>query len=272
MRHRLFPSDLQRRINEILEPSPGGNLTSMAADLFVMTLIMLNGAAVILESMAEFSIYQKAFDWFEVFSLIVFTVEYLLRLWSCVAVEEKPDPFRSRLRYVLSPMGLIDLATILPFYLYFLIPYDLRVLRLFRILRLLHMFKLIRYSQSLQVFDNVIRAKREELFIALFFGGLLLLMAATLMYFLEKDAQPEIFASIPAAMWWGVVTLTTVGYGDLYPITPLGKLLGAAIAILGIGMFALPAGILASGFSEELDKLKKEKTKVCPHCGEKLSP
>ena len=261
---------MKRRIHEILEPDRGGNLASKAADLFIMALILLNGAAVILESMAEFSRYQKTFDRFEIFSVAVFTVEYLLRLWSCVAAEENPNPVRTRLRYVFSPMGLIDLAAILPFYLYFLIPYDLRVLRLFRILRLLRMFKLIRYSRSLQVLDNVIKSKRDELFIALFFGSLLLLMASTFMYYLEKDAQPEIFASIPAAMWWGVVTLTTVGYGDLYPVTPLGKVLGAAIAVLGIGMFALPAGILASGFTEELDKLKKEKTETCPHCGKKL--
>ena len=90
------------------------------------------------------------------------------------------------------------------------------------------------------------------------------------MYFLEKDAQPKVFSSIPAAMWWGVVTLTTVGYGDLYPVTSIGKVLGAVIAILGIGMFALPAGILASGFTEELDKLRNQKTETCPHCGKNI--
>jgi len=98
---------------------------------------------------------------------------------------------------------------------------------------------------------------------------ILLIIASSLMYFVEKDAQPEVFSSIPAAMWWGVATLTTVGYGDVYPVTTIGKLLGAIISLLGIGMFALPAGILASGFAEEIQKRRKGR-RVCPHCGKDI--
>ena len=116
---------------------------------------------------------------------------------------------------------------------------------------------------------NVIRAKKEELLISVFVMVILLVFCSSLMYIIENEAQPEAFPSIPSAMWWGVTTLTTVSYGDVYPITILGKFLGAIIALLGIGMFALPTGILASGFAEEIQKKGKEMI-ICPHCGKKF--
>jgi voltage-gated potassium channel len=134
---------------------------------------------------------------------------------------------------------------------------------------LFRLFKVGRYSQSLTTLTNAIRSKKEELSITLFAGFIVLIIASTLMYLVEHKAQPDTFHSIPDAMWWGVVTLTTVGYGDVYPKTVLGKFLGAGIAVLGIGLFALPAGIIASGFTSEIQKEKTE-IKVCPHCGKNL--
>jgi voltage-gated potassium channel len=161
-------------------------------------------------------------------------------------------------------MAVVDLVSILPS----LIPggtLDLRFIRSLRLARLARTLKLARYSQSLQTLGRVLRAKREELVVTGIAGALLLICASSIMYFAEHDAQPQQFSSIPASMWWGVVTLTTVGYGDIFPVTPLGKILGAFIALLGIGLFALPAGILASGFSDEL---RRNEPRTCPRCGQ----
>ena len=190
---------------------------------------------------------------FEIFSVAVFTVEYGLRLWTCT---ENPrwrgaGPLVARLRYAATPMAICDLLAVLPFYLAMLVAIDLRFLRVFRLLRIL---KLTRFSPAAETLAAVVNNERRALFSALVLMLTLLTIASSLMYLVEKDIQPEAFGSIPAAMWWGMATLTTVGYGDVTPMTPLGKLLGAGIAILGVGMFALPAGILASGYAQEIKK------------------
>ena len=174
-----------------------------------------------------------------------------------------------RIRFALQPLQIIDLLAILPFYLPF-IGIDLRFLRAVQLFRLFRLLKMGRYSQSLTTLTNVIKSKKEELSITLFAGFILLIIASSLIYLVENEAQPEAFHSIPNSMWWGVVTLTTVGYGDVYPKTALGKIIGACIALLGIGLFALPAGIIASGFASEIQK-KETEIKVCPHCGKKIS-
>lgn len=222
-------------------------------DVFILTLISLNVLAVILGTVEELaSGYSGLLYGFEVFSVVIFSLEYIGRLWSCTKDERYKGAVRGRIRFAMSPMALIDLVAILPFYLPMLIPFDARFVRAIRLFRLFRMLKIGRYSDAARRLGNVLRAKREELGITVFAVALLLILASSLMYFVEHEAQPDIFSSIPAAMWWGASTLTTVGYGDIYPITPIGKVLGAAIAVLGIGMFALPAGILASGFAEEI--------------------
>ena len=145
-----------------------------------------------------------------------------------------------------------------------ILPLDLRFIRIMRFIRLIRLLKLSRYSETLKTFSNVFKEKIEELMIALFLIIILLIIASCLMYYVEHQAQPEAFSSIPAAMWWAVATLTTVGYGDIVPKTLFGKILGAVIALIGIGLFAMPAGILAAGFAEQIAKKKKI---ICPHCG-----
>ena len=167
-------------------------------------------------------------------------------------------------------MALVDLFAVLPFYLPMIFPFDLRFIRAFRLFRLFRLFKLARYSVAFKTLGRVIKLKKEELNIAVFIIFLLLIVSSSLMYFVEHNVQPNTFQSIPHALWWGVSTLTTVGYGDIYPITPIGKFLGAIIALLGIGIFALPAGIFASGFAEELAKRNKE-TIYCPFCGKNIN-
>ena len=168
---------------------------------------------------------------------------------------------------MLTPSAIIDLVVVAPFYLPFFFDMDLRFLRVLRLFRLFALFKMARYSQSLHLFKTVLRDTKEELFIVVAATMGLLIFAAGVIYFIENKAQPEAFSSIPAAMWWAVSTMTTVGYGDVYPITNLGKIFGGFISMLGLGTFGLPVGIIAYGFIEELQK-QKTRPFQCPHCGE----
>ena len=259
-------------IYSALEIAEGGNRLSRAVDLSIMGLILLNVGAVIMESVPSMALaYGRFFELFELISIAIFSVEYILRVWTWAESKNFKGPLVGRLRYVLTPMALIDLIAILPFYLPLIMPVDLRYLRALRILRIFRLLKFARYSRAVRIFGSVIREKKEELVISLSAILVALVLIASLMYSLEKDVQPEAFGSIPAALWWGVISLTTVGYGDVYPVTPLGKIFGGMVAMLGIGVFALPAGIIASGFSQAT---QKEKTitagERCPHCGQRI--
>lgn len=235
---------------------------SRAFDLFIMVLIVLNVVAVISETVDSISDkYHRFFILFELFSVIVFTFEYFIRLWACTALKKYTHPVWGRISYMFTLGALIDLLAILPFYLPLIISLDGRFLRILRLFRLFRLFKLGRYSSAFKMIENVLNNRRSELSISVGIILSMLVIASSMMYFIENEAQPEKFSSIPETMWWGVATLTTVGYGDVYPITPLGQLFGAVIAILGVGMFALPAGIIAAGFERELaekDRLEKK--------------
>jgi voltage-gated potassium channel len=259
--------DLKARIYGILEP---GDDDSKYFDPFIMGLIVLNVTAVVLETVESIhKPYASLFSAFEIFSVAVFSFEYLLRVWSCTVNPRFKDPVHGRLRFMVTPMAIVDLFVVLPFYLPFVIA-DLRFMRAVRLFRLFRVLKLARYSESLQTFVDVLRLKKEELILMFFAIMILLVVSSSLVYEAEHEAQPEAFASIPAAMWWGIVTLATVGYGDVYPETAWGKLIGSVVVILGIGLFALPTGVLASGFTEVLSR-RKEAQKMqkmrCPHCG-----
>jgi voltage-gated potassium channel len=250
-------------------------------DIALISLILLNVLAIVLESVPSLrAAYQPWFDGFEVVSVVFFSMEYLLRIWTITEDPRYQHPLWGRLRYLVSPMALIDFLAILPFYVGIYVQvtgttvkaFDARFLRMLRIFRLFRLFKIVRYVAALQMIRNVFRAKKEELLISLGFIMFMLLLVSCGMYYIEKDSPDSQFVSIPATMWWGVATLTTVGYGDMYPVTPLGKFLGGLIAILGIGLFALPTGILAAGTAEEIEKSKKRLPDEarCPRCGQPL--
>jgi len=246
---------LKRKVYDVLIDVEVDKRADRLVALFLMLLIIANGLAVMLETVKELEIkYSRYFYLFELVSVAVFTLEYVLRLWAVTLDPVYKNPVGGRLRYVLTPMAFIDLAAILPFYLPIALTIDLRILRLLRLIRIFRLFKMTRYVESMRTFHNVFRAKKTELSLTLMLILLLLVFASSAMYAVENAAQPEKFSSIPETLWWGVITLTTIGYGDVYPITPLGKIIGGIIAFLGIGLFALPAGILASGFSDELRK------------------
>ena len=262
-------SSMRRRIAEILEGSPSGDHIARWVNLALLGLIALNVLAMILETIE--AVEQSASEYFhllEVISIGVFTGEYVLRLWSCVELPKFRRPLLGRLRFALTLMALVDLIAIAPFFLSTLLPADLRSVRALRLFRLFRLIKIGRYSGTLRTFGKVMQARREELVTLVLFMLALLVVSATVMYFAERDAQPEKFSSIPATMWWAISTLTTVGYGDVYPVTVIGRFLASAIAVLGIGMFALPTGVLGAAFVDELRS--QSKVTRCPQCGVKL--
>jgi voltage-gated potassium channel len=262
---------LRERTYQFLNATKSASRAASTFNVFIVMLILLNIVAMVLESVATIRHLARGyFRWFEYLSVAIFSVEYVLRVWSSVEEPKYGRPILGRLRFALTPLALVDLSAVLPFYLRF-IHADLRIMRMFRmvrIMRIMRVAKLGRYSESLQMLMRVLQGKGTQLISAVFLLLILLVVAATLMYTAERDAQPKAFTSIPATMWWASVTLTTVGYGDMVPVTPVGKALGAITAMLGIGMFALPCAILGAGFIEELDKSKKPQK--CPHCGKDL--
>ncbi|MCA8924230.1 MAG: ion transporter [Planctomycetes bacterium] len=265
------------QIWRILDGQPDSS-AAVVVSLSILALIVLNVAATMLETVdsiqAEFA---TAFEVFEVCSVCVFTAEYLLRLWSCTSTEEFQRPIVGRLRWMLTPMALVDLVSVLPFFLRAL-TLDMRFLRALRLLRFFRLLKIGRYARSMRILRRVVTSKKEELLITGFLLGVTLILAASVVYYVERDAQPDKFSSIPESMWWAVATLSTVGYGDTYPITTLGRICAGMIAIAGIGLFGLPAGIVASGFLEEVEAEKQRKARAeplkdghaCPHCGEPI--
>jgi voltage-gated potassium channel len=257
---------MKQRLYEILEGWDPANKAAHATHVFISVVILANVVAVILDSVPSIELrFHRPFLWFEYASIALFTAEYLLRIWVCTADERYSSPLLGRLRFALTPFALVDLLAIAPFYVPF-ISADLRVIRTMRLFRLARMFKLGRYSEAFRVLGRVLRTKREELAASLTVLIALLVIASTLMYEAEHAVQPNKFSSIPAAMWWAVVTLTTVGYGDVFPVTPIGMLVGGVMAVLGIGMFALPTGILGAGFIQEVHARGKNSV-TCPHCG-----
>ncbi|RJP82821.1 MAG: ion transporter [Candidatus Zixiibacteriota bacterium] len=267
------PSPAMIRVRQILEAGEPRDRASEAFDTFILTLIILNVAAIAAETISP--VYRSApafFRWFEIFSVAVFTVEYVLRVWSAPAEVRYRSPVWGRLRFAVTPMALVDLLAILPFYLPFL-GVDLRFIRAFRLVRLLRIGKLTRYTGALYTLGRVILARKEELLTVAFILFLLLVVTSSLMYFAEHTAQPEAFSSIPKAMWWGVTMLTSTDIDGAIPVTPLGRALAVVIAFFGVGLFALPTGILGAAFTEEIARQEREASpEKCPRCGQVLKP
>lgn len=258
----------KKRLYSLLE-KPGERLAHGGwLRICLLVLILLNVLSVILQSVKSINDdFAYAFRIFELFSVCVFSFEYLLRLW-VINVGVKYASRWGRLRYMFSPMALVDVVSILPSLLSMNFV-DLRFLRIARLFRLLRVLKIGRYSKTLQRFVAVAVETRAEMAVTFMAMLLLLVISSGAMYFVEHDAQPEVFSSIPAAMWWAVETLSTVGYGDIYPITVLGKLVGGIVAIVGIGMFALPSGILGAAFLKRI-QAEDHFEMTCPHCNKAI--
>jgi len=217
-------------------------------------LIVVNVVFVLVDTLSrEPTSLTRASRVVEVVSVAVFTIEYLLRLWTADLIHPELRASAARLRYLVSGMAIIDLLSILPFYLPAVIPVDLRVLRLLRLVRLVRVFKLGRYSTALAAIGRVLKRSAAAFISAMAVVGFLLIIASVLMYYVENPAQPQSFSSAFAALWWAVSTITTVGYGDMVPVTVVGKVLGSVIDLLGVALVAVPTGIISAGYMSEID-------------------
>lgn len=241
---------------QLLENETSRNVMAKAINLFLIILIVTNVIAAIFESEAAYhETYHQEFALFEFISLSLFCVEYLLRIWCCI---ENPkyqsiSALKARANYIFTPMALIDLIAILPFLIALFFTVDLRTLRLLRVLRLL---KLTHYFKGFNIFINVITKELKSISAAMMVMVFFIIIAASLMHSVEGKIQPEVFGSIIQSFWWAVVTMTTVGYGDVVPITELGKAISTVIMLIGVALVALPAAMLAARFSEELRERK----------------
>ena len=243
--------NIKKRTSELLSK---GNITdkpSQYVDMALFILILLNVIAVCLESVQNIgNEYKNSFYYFEMFSVFIFGIEYLLRVWSAPAREDlgENSNFIKRLKYIFSFTGLVDFIAIIPSIITIFGGLDLRWLRVLRLLRLL---KISNYSSAIEDFFSAIMADWRSFTAALYLVLVALFLSSALMYIAENESQPDKFSSIPETMWWSLITLTTVGYGDVSPITPFGKIIGAFTAIMGVCTVALLTGIVASAFANQ---------------------
>lgn len=267
----------KQKVHGLLHPEiVGDKRWDKVINVFIVTLIILNVIAVMLETIKP--VYNKYADFFDTFdwvSVIIFSIEYVLRVWSSNHEEKYKGSFWGRLKYMVSPAALIDLIAILPSYMHAIIPggLDLRVLRMLRLLRFFRLFRLTAYTKSAHMIMNVFKKRSNELALSFILAMFLVIIASCVMYFAEHQFPTEAttkFTSIPETIYWAVVSLTTTGYGDLVPLTETGKLMASIIMLTGIAFFALPAGIITAGFIEEFRINRVRKTHKCPHCGESI--
>ncbi len=267
----------KKKVHGLLHPEiVGDKHWDKIINVFIIVLIILNVIAVILETVGPLhDKYRDFFYYFDLVSVVIFTIEYVLRVWSSNHEEKYKHRILGRLKYMVSPGALIDLLAIVPFFLHLFlgVGIDLREIRMLRLLRLLRLFRLTAYTQSAHMIGNVFKKRANELVLSFILVIFLVIFASCILYFAEHnypDTATSKFKSIPDTMWWAIVTLTTTGYGDIYPLTVLGKVMTGVIMLTGVAFFALPAGIITAGFLEEFRKNRVKKTHQCPNCGEQI--
>jgi voltage-gated potassium channel len=249
----------QKRLYEILEPAVYGDKTSRNSDLFFTALVIINVVSVTLESVHSlYDSYHQVFRYLEIVSVIIFTVEYFGRLWSAPSQDTTnqsvANNFKHRMGYVFSFNGLVDLVSIIPFYLQSIFPYlDLRILRTLRLLRIL---KLSYYNSAFKDLFEAIFEERKSFYAASYLFIVVLIVSSSLIYFAEHKVHPTGFKSIPGSMYWALITLTTVGYGDITPITAVGQFIAMMSAVFGVVVVALITGIVASSFNSQMERRK----------------
>ena len=265
---------IKHKTHILLHPELGESRADKIINFSIITLIVLNVAAVMLETVKDIhDQYETFFLYFDRFSVAIFTLEYILRVWSCNHDPRFKHSLKGRIRYMLSWGAIIDLLAFLPYYLHAIIGFDLRILRILRLMRFFRLFRLTAYTKSAKMIFNVFRSKFNDLVLSFILAFFLIIIASCVVYFAEHlhPVNKDRFTSIPATLWWAIVTLTTTGYGDMYPITTIGKILTGVIMVSGVAIFALPAGIITAGFLEEARNSKKQKEHKCPHCGHLLN-
>ena len=268
---------LQLKLNifNILKISSEKSLVGIVFDWFIMTLIVVNVVFIIIDTFEGVPQYVKeTSDYVEFFSLIIFTIEYALRLWTADILNPSIRPLKARKKYMFSFMAIIDLLAIIPSYIPLILTIDLSILRALRLLRLLRMLKFNRYTTALSRIGNVVKNRAPQLISSMIVLFILMIISSLLMYHAENEIQPDVFKNAFSGIWWTTSSITNLGYGDIFPVTTLGKILSIIVALFGISLIAVPTGIIAAGFSEDVITERKEASKeqkhFCPYCGKNL--
>ena len=266
---------LRLQVFKVIEPNKA--VASIVFEVFIIALILVSVVLIIVDTFPDIpDSVRRVFDYVEIFSIAVFTVEYLLRLFTADYLYQDLPAAKARRKYVFSFMAIIDFMAILPFYIPFLLPIDLRVIRLIRLLRLVRLFKVNRYTGALLMLGGVMKRKSSQLLSSMLIMLILIVIASILMYSIEHEAQPDVFETAASGFWWSVATLTRTPFGSLHPVTAAGRLLGSGVSVLGVGLIAVPTGIISSGFieraSSQNEKAESETAehKYCRHCGQKI--
>ncbi len=263
---------IRERIFEIIQIGKETDLASRAFDLAVVFLILVSVILSVCYTFDELEHYFKIFNIIEAIIICFFVIEYLLRLWTSDLLYRN-NKLLAVIKYIFSFNGIVELWSILPFFLPLLFPKGIVVFRVFRVTRILRLFQANQYSDAMSLILKVIKRKKNQLLSSMLIIFIIMLMSSLIMYGFEHEAQPEVFKNAFSGIWWATSTLLTVGYGDIYPVTIMGKMASILITFLGVGMVAIPTGILSAGFTEYMSEQRtgqKKKIKYCPQCGEKI--
>ena len=242
-------------------------------DGIIVFLIIINVLIIFLDTFQDIrNFILPLYKYIDIFSIIIFSIEYILRVWTSdlISLYKNKSPIKARFKYIFSPKAIIDMISLLSFYLPLFSFNNFRILRIVRLVRILSLLKVNRYSKAMVTLGKVIKNKSIQLISSFFIVSVLIIFASLLMYYIENEAQPGTFDNAFSSLWWAIATLTTVGYGDIYPVTIIGKILGIFISLMGIAIIAIPTGIISAGFIEQIDEAR-DKIKYCPHCGKKKS-
>jgi len=250
------------KLFNLIRDDDKNNKASNIFDSIIIFLIILNVVIIILDTFKNLNInVRNTFYYIEKVSIIIFTLEYIARVWTAIYIYSNKKHLIARIKYMFTFMAIIDLLAIIPFYLYIVLIDNLLILRVLRLLRFFRLFKLDRYSHAMIIIKNVFIKKSYQLICSICVVFILIILSSVLMYYAEHNKQPDVFENAFSGVWWAIVTLATVGYGDIYPITVFGRIFGAIIALLGIGILAIPTGIITAGFVEQIsnDKINTKK-------------
>lgn len=281
-------AEIKQKIYNVIREDHKNTISGTLFDTIIVVFIMLNITFIIIETFNPPSWFIPIYNVVEFITVVVYTIEYFLRIWTAPLKYPEEKTYKARLKYMISFMAIIDLMSILPAYLPFVFVINFKVLRILKVFKLLRVFKIGRYVDSFSAIVYVLKSKAHQLISSVIILFVLLIMASVIMYDIESQVQPEVFENALSSLWWAVATVTTVGYGDLYPITTAGKILGIVVVLMGVGLVAIPTGIISAGFVESIGMFTGEteinsddkqlinnkqitfKARYCPYCGKPM--
>ena len=251
---KLFNEKRKKRIFDIIQIGKRNDFISRAFDIFIVAVILVNLAILFMETFEQLNQYTDIFRRIEAVTVVIFCIEYILRIWTAEYLYPDQKGIKAVLRFLLSFDGIVDLCTILPFF--FLSGFV--VFRMLRVVRIFHLFRINAYYDSFNVITSVLYEKRNQIISSVFIILVLMMASSLCMYSAEHDIQPDVFNNAFSGMWWSISTILTVGYGDIYPVTVLGRIMAIFISFLGVGAVAIPTGIISAGFVEQYTQLQNQ--------------